>query len=429
MRWLKRLFIAGGLIALLACLSLLLPPIRERVVWHLDEWSLRLQYALKPPEKQVFVPQASPDVDLQATLLALPSQPSATPVLPTPTQVAAATATPTPAPTPLPAQVSIQGVPYIDQHGLWNYCAPANLTMALSFWGWQGDRTDVGNWVKPFEKDKNVMPYELADYVNSQTGLAVVERSGGTLELLKRLVAAGFPVLIEKGAYMQDISGKVSWMGHYAVVSGYDDAQAQFVTQDSFYRADFPVSYDELEHGWRAFNDVFLVVYPPERENQVMELLGDYADETQALQLAAQAAGEEIYQLEGVDQFFAWFNRGSSLVGLQDYQGAAQAYDQAFALYAQLPEKDRPWRMMWYQTGPYFAYYYSGRYSDVLTLADQTIEAASEPYIEESFYWRAMAKAALGDPGGAVDDLHTSLEYHPGFAPSVAELSALGVEP
>ena len=82
---------------------------------------------------------------------------------------------------------------YIDQHGLWNYCAPANLAMELSYWGWQGDRTDIGKAVKPYEKDKNVMPYELADYVREQTDLDVVQRSGGTLELIKRLVSPVSP--------------------------------------------------------------------------------------------------------------------------------------------------------------------------------------------------------------------------------------------
>ena len=431
MRLIKRLLLAGFIVAFLALASLFIPSVRERVFWHLDEWSIRLQYALKPPEKQVFVPQATVDIDIQATMAAIAQSFTATPQ-PTPTATLPPeqpTLTATPVPTPLPAQASISGVKYIDQHGLWNYCAPANLAMALSFWGWQGDRTDIGNWVKPYEKDKNVMPYELADYVRAQTALSVAQRSGGTLDLVKSFIAAGYPVLAEKGAYMQDISGKISWMGHYAVVTGYDDAAAQFITQDSFYHADYKVSYDEFEHGWRAFNDVFLIVYPPEREAEVMALLGPYADETQAFQLAAQKASNEIYQFQGVDQFFAWFNRGTSLVGLQDYLGAAEAYDQAFSVYAQVPDKDRPWRMLWYQTGPYFAYFYSGRYTDVLTLANQTIDAASEPYIEESFYWRAKAREALGDQAGAVDDLRTSLEYHPGFTPSLGELSALGVSP
>ncbi|MBI4927544.1 MAG: C39 family peptidase [Anaerolineae bacterium] len=425
---LKRFFllaIPGGLVLLVAA-SLLVPSIRERITYRLDEWSIRLQYALKPPEKQVFLPQTTPDANAQAALTPTPTaEPSATPThppeLPTPT--------PTLTATPLPPQASVNGVPYVDQKGLWNYCAPANLTMALKFWGWTGERTDVGQWVKPFEKDKNVMPYELADYVTSQTNLGVVYRSGGSLELLKRFISAGFPVLIEKGAYLHDLTGKISWMGHYAVVDGYDDATGLFNTQDSYLEPNLKVEYSALEHNWRAFNFVYLIIYPREREAEVLALLGDSADEVKALQGAAQLASEEIFASEGVDLFFAWYNRGTSLVGLQDFAGAAAAYDEAFKVYAALPEKDRPWRMVWYQTGPYFAYYYAGRYTDVINLATQTLDAASEPYLEESYYWRGLARIAVGDQPGAVEDLRKSLEYHPQFAPSLAALTDLGVSP
>jgi tetratricopeptide (TPR) repeat protein len=192
---------------------------------------------------------------------------------------------------------------------------------------------------------------------------------------------------------------------------------------------DLPVSYHDVEVYWRAFNYTFLVVYPPERKDELFAILGPLADENTSYQIAAQKASDEIYATTDRDQFFAWFNRGSSLVLLRDYQGAAQAYDAAFKLYASLDPSTRPWRMLWYQTGPYFAYYYSGRYLDVLNLATQTLSNMSEPILEESYYWRALARQALGDTAGAVDDLRTSLEYHPGFAPSVAQLQAMGINP
>ena len=146
--------------------------------------------------------------------------------------------------------------------------------MALSFWGWKGNRDVVGPFLKPDEKDKNVMPYEMADYVTQQTDLKVVSRVGGDLELIKRFLANGFPVLVEKGTYLRDLTGVVSWMGHYQVVTGYDDAQGIFITQDSFITADHEVTYEDMIKGWRAFNYTYLVIYPPEKEAQVMELVG-----------------------------------------------------------------------------------------------------------------------------------------------------------
>jgi tetratricopeptide (TPR) repeat protein len=98
-------------------------------------------------------------------------------------------------------------------------------------------------------------------------------------------------------------------------------------------------------------------------------------------------------------------------------------------MYPEIPEEDRPWRMVWYQTGPYFAYFYTGRYYDVIDLATRTLDNMSKPSLEESFYWRAMAKAALGDTSGAVADYRASLKLHPDFEPSLSQLQILGVTP
>ncbi len=93
-----------------------------------------------------------------------------------------------------------------------------------------------------------------------------------------------------------------------------------------------------------------------------------------------------------------------------------------------IPKEERPWRMLWYQTGPYFAYYYTGRYQDVLDLADGVLSITNEPVLEESYYWRGMAKLALGDNDGAIADFRKSEEVHPGFIPAIQQLNALGIE-
>ncbi len=403
------------------------PSLRERVLWRVDQWKIQIDYTLNPPEAAIFVPDAD---QIQSTTI--PQITSTFTPLPSATftiDVSIETPTPTLEPTPLPSAIKLDGVVYQDQHGLWNYCAPANLAMQLSYWGWDGDRLDTGTVLKPFEKDKNVMLYEMADYVINNTELQAITRSGGNLTVLKSLIANGFPVLVEKGVFIRDTNGKVSWMGHYAVLNGYDDEKQQFLSQDSYFRPDFPVSYDDLLSQWRSFNYIFLVVYSVDQETKLMDVLGAYAEVRNADQIAYQKANEELSTTQGNDLFYAWFNRGTSMVQLQDYAGAAEAFDQAFLVYPQLPEKDRPWRIMWYQTGPYFAYFYSGRYQDVINLATLTIDAASEPYLEESFYWRAQAYVAIGYTQSAIEDLNQSLEYHPNFGPSVELMKQLGYFP
>lgn len=430
-KWL--LIVLLPILCLMAVGIYYLPPVYDRLSWRVEELVLFVKYQLNPPAQAVFIPQEA-EMDLPTIVVTPTSSPDLTPTSPpTESVVSLPTYTPveTPASTPtsLPQKTILQGIVYEDQHGRWNYCAPANLSMALSFWGWEGNRDVVGPILKPDDKDKNVMPYEMADYVQEHTDLKVVSRVGGDLLVLKRFIANGFPVLVEKGTFLRDLTGVVSWMGHYQVVTGFDDTQELFITQDSFVKADHPVSYADMIKGWRAFNYAYLVIFPPEKEEEVIALLGSDVDETTNYQNAALKASNEIYGLSGLDQYFAWFNRGSSLVNLQDYAGAAAAYDESFAIYPTIPESDRPWRMMWYQTGPYFAYFYSQRYYDVLYLADGTLNAMQgEQNLEESYYWRAMAKAALGETQGAIADFRTSLEYHPGFDPAIYQLRLLGVE-
>jgi hypothetical protein len=385
-----------------------------------DEIKAKIKYALSPPEQVVFVPEgqekvASSTPSIEPTRLPSPSN-TISPASST------ATLTPNPPPTTIPGSIQLAG--YRHEYQGWNNCGPATLAMALSVWGWAGDQDDVAPIVKPNPRDKNVMPNEMADYVETQTDLKLISKVGGVLDLLKQFMAAGFPVIIEKGF---EGSGFDGWMGHYELITGYDDTLNRFTAQDSYLGPNLKLDYDYVQANWRAFNFTYLVVYPPERETEVIALLGPQADKTYNDQFAAQKASDEIALLSGRDLFFAWFNWGTSLMALQDYVGAAAAYDQAFALYPSIPEKERPWRMLWYQTGPYWAYYYTGRYQDVIDLATKTLDNTSEPILEESYYWRALAREAIGDIDGAIEDLLTSLEYHTDFEPSLTQLQRLGV--
>jgi len=307
-----------------------------------------------------------------------------------------------------------------------NNCGPATLAMALSFWGWNGDQRDTRRFLRPnFANvdDKNVSPEEMATYVETFSELKALVRVGGNIDLLKQLVAAGFPVIIEKGFQPP----KEDWMGHYEVINGYDDSRNRFITQDSYIMADFPLPYDQVsERWWRDFNHVYLVIYPPERENEVRAILGPDSDPTHNYERAAQRARDDTATLSGRDQFFAWYNLGTNQVSLTDYTAAAQAYDQAFAVYASLEEEERPWRTLWYQTGPYAAYYHTGRYQDVLNLANTTLSFLSNPILEETLYWRGLAKEALGDIQGGIKDLTRSAELNPNFLLAAEALRARG---
>lgn len=415
----------------------LFTPVRERIEFHLDDLRSRLFYMRSDPAGALFVPQergtdpaaVQPDTEATIAQYMTDTAPTATETLP-PTDVPDPTATelptateiptdtpePTATPEPLPESYFITGVRYETQHGIWNYCAPTNLSMAMTYWGWAGQRTDIGPKVKPFDKDKNVMFYELEEFVSEYSQLRSLVRPGGNAELLKRLIVGGYPVLIEKGAFMQEVSGRYSWMGHYNIVTGYDDAAQEWTVQDSYYNANYKVSYAVMEEEWQSFNHQFMVVYPADHEADVYSILKAYTNSNWANQNALRLADEQVAAAETPEEYFyAYFNRGTSQVELNDFYGAAQSYDMAYTYYPDIETNRRPYRIVWYQTGPYYAYYYSGRYYDVISLAETTLASTSEPYLEESHYWRAMAYNALGEIEKAHDDLEKCLQLHPGF--------------
>jgi tetratricopeptide (TPR) repeat protein len=415
-------------LVILAGVVYFLPPVRERVDGRLYMWRLQLISFIHPPEKEVFVPQQEKTVVATAVYTVVPTiTETATQTTAIPAGMAQPDQTLTPVSTPNPPMVSLKGVRYMDQHGIHNYCAPSTLGMALSYWGWNGTRTDVGKVVKPYDEDYNVMPYELANYAKNNAGLQAVTNIGGTVDLLKTLVAGGFPVQLEIGEYQLDLANVVSWMGHYILVTGYDDAKGEFIVQDAYLGQNQRVKYAKLENDWRNFNFLYLIVYSADKQPLLQNLMGPLWDENTANRAAYDRANLEIGQMTDINLYYAWFNRGTAMVKLQDYSGAAQAYDQAFAIYQTLPEDTRPYRMVWYQTGPYQAYYYAGRYQDLVNLADLTLGLTRHLGLEESNYWRAMGYAAIGKRAEAIADLQTSLEIHPNFEPSVAELQALGV--
>ncbi len=425
------------LLILLAALIYQIPFVYARLSWRVDDLKTRIIYAINPPDEAIFKPVGgTPATPLITTI---PDTPEPSPEGPTPTD-----AEPVFTPTPLPDRVILDGVVYVHQHERWNYCGPANLAMALNYWGWPGDRDDIARVVKPGinnpdlnfiqqgRLDKNVMPSEMIGFVAGHTDYNIVARYGGDLDLLKHMIANGFPVLVEKGYYEEDYTGKVAWMGHYLFTTGYDETAGEFVVQDAYLEPgkDMRVDYQTYLEGWRSFDYLFMVIYPPERQDQVLTLLGDWADPAWGYDHALEIAEVEIQTLTGVNSFYAWFNKGTSLVKMEHYLEAGEAFDQAYQIYEGLIDDDaiRPYRITWYQTGPYKAYYFSGRYQDVINLANFTLDTIADDSLEETLYWRGLAHYALGKKALSQSDFYQAVWLNPNFEDAIYQLSQLNFD-
>ena len=345
----------------------------------------------------------------------------------TPTSDAAATAqtanqeelaTPTPVYRTAALSVKLTGLSHIWQ--TWNNCGPATLAMHLSYYGSTLSQADVEAALRPYEDDKNVGPEEMAVFARSQ-GFKALVRVSGDADRLRLLLSNNIPVLLETWHEPEPNNG----MGHYRLLVGYEDATREWIAYDSYDSrgldpnqpyAGIRVPYDELDRLWSVFNRTYVLIYTDEFAPAIEGILGEELDDATMWQRALQHVRAETR--ERPDDPFAWFNLGSDLVALGQFEQAATAYDHARQI-------GLPWRMLWYQFGPFQAYYETARYQEVVALTDATIKTTSS--IEEIYYWKGMALKDQGDIAGARQAWRRSLELNPNYAEAATVLA--GLEP
>lgn len=409
-RWPRVLLISLVLLALTGLLLYQIPSIHRRVSWRLDMATTYIRMVLNPvkdlPTPAVVV-AAEPQVE--TTNITPPTstpEPTFTPQ-PTPTPIYTATATLVP--TPIPGSVILNPPAYDevrDAQAL-NNCGPATLALHLRYFGWDGDQYDISKVIKPEDDDRNVNVEELIYYVRNYAGWLNAEfRVGGDLDTLKELIAAGIPVMIEETftTDRQYWPEDDLWAGHYLLITGYDDANQVFTAQDSELGPNQKILYADLDDHWQSFNRVYIMVYPPEMEQTLMNVLGDDWDADTNRQHALETAQRETE--EDPQNAFTWFNLGTNLTYFERYDEAASAYDTARTL-------GLPQRMLRYQFGPFISYFHSLRTDDLLTLTKYALGITRTS--EEAMLWRGWAFYRQGDSSTALKYFRDALKIHPNY--------------
>lgn len=405
----KTLFFTSAAVVLVAIivLSASIPAVRSELEWRLDRAAGIVRGWFYPGDT-IPVP-----VFAEESLHSTPSLP--TPVPEDTPEAETAVVDPAPSPTPLPETVFLPEPEWEKQD--WNNCGPAVLSMGLRYYGWAGDQYDISDYNKPDRADKNVNITELIYYVKNFAGwLDADYRVGGTPDTLRGFLAAGYPVIIEVSNNI--LEGGGGWAAHYLLVTGYDDARQEFHVLNSYLRHENVLTHTELEEQWRPFNYVYMVLYPPEERDTIEELMGADADREQnRLNALARA---DAWIAKNPEDSYAWFNRGTNLTALERYEEASDAYDRALQL-------GLPWRFMRYQFGPYLAYFNSGRFEDVLELADLTLQRT--PNSEEALLWRGWARYQLGDTNAAAADFRAAHDLNPSYQDAIYALEFMGLTP
>ena len=414
-------------VLLFAWLIYQIPPVHDRLFWRVELAQTYLRGIIYPagavptplphsttvaamPTAGNDLTSATPTPKITATAAANFTQ---TPTMP------AASATPKPSPTPIPETVRLEAPTYVLQ--TINNCGPASLAMYLDYYGWEGTQDDISALIKPVPEDRNVNVEELVYYVRTRAGWLNAEyRVGGTINLLKQLIAAGIPVMIEESFHFQEAfwPNDDLWAAHYLLLTGYDDTRQVFTTQDSFYGPNQAVEYSTVDKEWQIFNRVYIVVYPPSQQAEVENIIGPDWDMDTNRQRALETSQLETKTDAG--NAYAWFNLGSNLVYFERYAEAAQAYDQARTL-------GLPQRMLRYQFGPFFAYFHTDRIDDLLALTEYALQRT--PNSEEALLWHGWALYRKGDTNQAVDAFRKALEANPYSQDAIYALDFLGVSP
>jgi hypothetical protein len=381
-------------LALAGWLLYQIPAVHERLYWRVDVAQTYLRGILNPVEP---LPTPIPE----ATHTPAPTS-TATPTL-TPRPTNEPSPTPTLTPTPLPGSVTLPSPAYVKQGP--NNCGPASLAMYLGYYGWKGTQEDIADVIKPLEADRNVNVEEMIYFVRNYAGWLNAEfRVGGDLELLKKFLAAGIPVVIEESFnFVEDYwPNDDGWAAHYFLVTGYDDATQTFTGQDSYFGPDQKVAYADLDSKWKIFNRVMILVYLPQQQGTVQAILGSDWDAAANRQHALETAQAEAKA--NPQDAFAWFNIGSNQVYFDQYDAAVEAYQQAITL-------GLPQRMLRYQFGPFFSYFHTERTEDLAALADYALQRT--PNSEEALLWKGWALYRQGKSRDAIQSFEKALEANP----------------
>lgn len=378
-----------------------IPWVKARIDWRVDAAQTYLR-SLVAPAGALPAPQVSVAQSPQPVVTALPP-----------------TETPQASPTPLPTSVQLPPPAYEAQGP--NNCGPDTLAFYLRFYGWEGDQYEVSDEIKPISADRNVNPDELIYYTRNWAGwLQSMFRVGGNIELIKQFLAAGIPVMVEKGnlIMIDYLFNDDHWNGHYALVTGYDDADQTFTTQDSYVGPDQKVSYAEFDVFWQQYNRVYILLYLPNQEETVKNILGESWDEDTNRQLALETA--QVETLSEPENAYAWFNLGMNQVYFEQYGAAALSFDKA-------REIGLPMRMLRYQFGPFFAYYRTDRLEDLEQLVNYALQIT--PNSEEVLIWRGWLLHKRGDINGTIEQFRLAQEANPKSIYVEPAFTSIGVTP
>jgi hypothetical protein len=89
----------------------------------------------------------------------------------------------------------------------------------------------------------------------------------GDENLIKDLVASGFPVIVSQWV------SETEHVGHYRPVEAFDDVRGGFIASDPYLGPDHFISYEEFDRIWATNSRRFMVIYPTAKQQSLQSVI------------------------------------------------------------------------------------------------------------------------------------------------------------
>ncbi len=254
------------------------------------------------------------------------------------------------------AQTSVPGKLGFEYQRL-NNCGPMSAKMTLSLYGIDLPQADVAAALKRTRADRNVTTPEMAAYLE-RFGLLTVRRWLMTPALTRRLIAAGFPVILHQTQKPGDD------IGHFRVAYAFDGTT--ILSGDSMFGPRTRHSERDFTRLSQPYNGEYLIAYHAKQAKRLERVLGADWGRTSNLNRLEAVSAARIKAVPSDP--YAWWGLGQARLFKGLSRTAAPAFKQAARL--GLPAKH-----LWYQQEALEAWNRVGWYALTVEYATRALRA------------------------------------------------------
>ncbi len=294
-----------------------------------------------------------------------------------------------------------------------NNCGPATLSMALKWYGINAPQEELADKMRPYQHpegdndDKTIFTYEFVDWAK-EYGVGAVGRVNGDINLIKKFISNGFPVVVKtwlkKG---EDI-------GHFRFVTGYDENKQLIYFDDSYDGPNRKMGYYDFLSLWQPFNYAYIVLYENSSEDLIKEIIGQDWEEKIAYKNSLIRAEKE--NEKDPDNIYPIFNISTSAFHLGDYKKSVESFEKV---------QDRlTKRMLWYQIEPIKAYLELKNYDKVFEIIGNILENGNRAF-SELYMIRGDIYIEQGLKEKAKEQFELALKYNTNMESAEEALNSL----